>query len=177
MNFIVMDFETANSSRDSAVSIALVFVRNNVIEGKYYSLIDPEVPFSKRNTMIHGIRQEDVLGKPVFPEIWEKIGPFFNEDTIFVAHNAPFDVSVLKATLERYDVEEPHFQILDTVKYSKAVLPDIENYRLNTLSELLQVELTNHHNALDDALATAKILIKETKLIGEETVMPFIKYV
>lgn len=60
MNFVAMDFETANGQRDSACSIALVVVRNDQIVDQFYTLIKPETYFSSRNSQIHGIYEEDV---------------------------------------------------------------------------------------------------------------------
>ncbi len=57
MNFVAMDFETANAKRYSACSLALTIVRNNHIEDEFYSLINPGVPFSWRNIQFHGIHR------------------------------------------------------------------------------------------------------------------------
>ena len=55
MNFIALDFETANQKRHSACSIALVVVQDNQLVGRYYSLIRPQTDFHWRNIQVHGI--------------------------------------------------------------------------------------------------------------------------
>ena len=60
MNFVAMDFETANHQPYSACSLALVMVKNSQIVDEFYTLIQPETPFFWRNVQIHGIHQEDV---------------------------------------------------------------------------------------------------------------------
>ena len=65
MNFVAMDFETANHEKHSAVSMALAVVRQNEVVDEFYSLIQPETYFSARNTAIHGIREQDVAGAKV----------------------------------------------------------------------------------------------------------------
>jgi len=68
MNFIAMDFETANYQRHSACSLALVMVENSQIVDEYYTLIKPETKFFWKNMQIHGIHPEDVADAPKFPE-------------------------------------------------------------------------------------------------------------
>lgn len=66
MNFVAMDFETANREKHSAVSIALAIVRDNQVVDKFYSLIKPETTFSSYNTAIHGLHRQDVADAPKF---------------------------------------------------------------------------------------------------------------
>lgn len=55
MNFIAIDFETANEKRDSACSIGLTVVKNNqIIEQKYYLIKPNELRFAPINISIHG---------------------------------------------------------------------------------------------------------------------------
>lgn len=107
MNFVAMDFETANAKRASACSIALAIVRDNQVAHEFYSLINPEMEFSWRNINVHGIHEKDVVDAPTFPEVWDHIAPLFTANKLVIAHNAAFDNSVLKRTLERYDVNPP----------------------------------------------------------------------
>ena len=76
MNFVAMDFETANHQSHSACSLALVMVQNSQIVDEYYTLIQPETPFFWRNVQIHGIHQEDVRTAPKFPEVWQTCRDF-----------------------------------------------------------------------------------------------------
>lgn len=64
MNFVAMDFETANGQWHSACSLALVVVRNDQIVDSFYTLIKPETYFSSRNTQIHGIHEAMWLKRP-----------------------------------------------------------------------------------------------------------------
>ncbi|RBS43016.1 hypothetical protein EB19_00206, partial [Enterococcus faecium] len=52
MNFVAMDFETANHQPYSACSLALVMVKNSQIVDEFYTLIQPETPFFWRNVQI-----------------------------------------------------------------------------------------------------------------------------
>lgn len=175
MNFIAMDFETANGKRFSACSLALTIVRNSQIVDEFYSLINPQTDFNWRNIQIHGIHEEDVADAPTFPKVWQHIKSFYTPDQLVIAHNNSFDNSVLKRTLEHYEIEPPVYQILDTVKTSRKLIPGLSNYKLNTICDALQIDLHHHHNALDDAQACANILLYQDAQFGSQQIKPFIK--
>ncbi|WP_283678124.1 3'-5' exonuclease [Lentilactobacillus sp. Marseille-Q4993] len=175
MNFVAMDFETANRKRASACSLALTVVKDNQIADELYSLINPEVDFDWRNIQVHGIHEADVADAPTFPELWDHINSLFGTNRLVVAHNASFDNSVLRKSLERYGIETPHFLSLDTLRTSKQFYPDLENHKLNTLCDALNITLEHHHNALDDSVACANILIHQQNQFGSEQLMPFVK--
>lgn len=175
MNFIAIDFETAASKRASACSVALTIVRNNQVIDEFYSLINPEVDFNWRNIKVHGIHTKDVEDAPTFPEIWEHIKTFFTSNQLVIAHNAPFDNSVIKQSIIRYNLEMPKYLTLDTLKTSKELYKELENHKLNTVCDKLNIELKHHHNALDDSLACANILINQYKNHGKDFIQKFIR--
>lgn len=174
MNFVAIDFETANSKRESPCSLALVVVRDNKVVDEFYSLINPEAPFSGRNSSINNIYPEDVIDAPTFPEIWPIIKQFFSKDKLVIAHNNSFDNSVLSKTLIRYGLTVPMYLTLDTVKTSKSFYPEFKNHKLNTVCDNLGIELHHHHNALDDSLACANILIYQDKHFTDDAIKQFI---
>lgn len=177
MNFVAFDFETANRQRASACSLALTIVRDNQIADQFYSLINPETDFDWRNTQIHGLTAVDVKDAPNFAELWEHINDIFKTNRLVVAHNASFDNSVLKHSLERYEIELPHYMSLDTLKTSKKFYPDLKNHKLNTLCDEFNIPLEHHHNALDDSVACANILLYEQQVFGTQALIPFVKTV
>ncbi|MCI1985196.1 MAG: 3'-5' exonuclease [Lactobacillus sp.] len=175
MDFIAMDYETANAKRASACSVALVVVENSQIVDSFYSLIDPEVEFAGRNIQVHGITPQMVAGAPTFPDIWPHIQHFFTDSRIVTAHNAPFDVSVLRRSLERYGLLAPHYQVIDTLKTSRALLPGLANYQLNTVRAAMQIPLEHHHNALEDSYACARILLGQAQRFGVDRLNAWLK--
>lgn len=175
MNFVAMDFETASRKRASACSIALTLVENDQVTSKFYSLINPETSFDWQNIKVHGIHEADVLDAPTFPMIWDHIQDLFASQQLIVAHNISFDNSVLKKSLERYAIPLVKYPTLDTVKTSRNFYPQFENYKLNTVCDQLNITLENHHNALDDSVACANILIAQEQQFGHAAISPFIK--
>lgn len=168
MNFVSMDFETANGHRTSACSLALVLVRNSQIVDSFYTLINPNEYFSARNIQIHHIKPSDVKNAPTFDLVWPHIQTLFDSSHLVVAHNASFDNSVLKNTLTNYGIFPPKYLTIDTVKTSRRFYPDLPNHKLDTVSENLNIDLEHHHNALADSIACAKILLKTEQDFGSE---------
>lgn len=175
MNFVAMDFETANAKLYSACSLALTVVRNSQVVDEFYSLIKPDTDFFWRNIQIHGIHTADVANAPTFPEVWEHVAPFFQRDRLVIAHNAPFDNGVLRSSLEHYRLPAARYLTLDTVKTSRKFFPEFPNHKLDTVCNQLSIDLHHHHNALDDSLACANILLYEANHFGTEPLKSFIK--
>ena len=157
MNFIAIDFETANEKRNSPCSIGIVVVKEgNVVEKVHYLIKPKEMRFKPINIGIHGIRPAMVENAPEFDVIWEKIKPYF-ENNLVIAHNAAFDISVLRKSAELYDIELPEFNYICTMKLARNFYKNIDNAKLNTFNDLLGYEF-KHHDALYDALACSNIL-------------------
>lgn len=175
MNFIAMDFETANRQSSSACSIALVMVRDNKIVDEYYSLINPEEYFNAQNIQIHGIHPEDVKDAPKFYEIWPDFADLFTTNSLVTAHNIRFDAKVLDAMLDKYDIMRPHYLGIDTLRVSRKFYPQFPNHRLNTVSEQLNIDLKHHHHALSDSVACANILINSAENFGDEALKKLVQ--
>lgn len=158
MNFTAIDFETANSSRSSACSLGLVQVRDGLITAEHVWLIDPRQRFDGMNIAIHGITPSMVQGQPTFGELWPTLEPLL-QDEIIVAHNASFDMSVLRYCLDASQISYPAFQYMCSYLLSKKMLQELPSHKLNVVSQHFGISL-KHHDALDDARASAGILLK-----------------
>ena len=159
MDFLAIDFETANSNRNSACEIGIVKVENFKITDKKSFLIRPKDNyFDWMNTEIHGINEEMVKNEPEFDVIYSKIKDDF-ENYPIIAHNASFDISVLRHTLDLYDLPYPKTNYTCTYQMSKSSLKGCLSYRLDAISKFLNITL-EHHRALSDANACAEIAIK-----------------
>ncbi|MFD1065805.1 3'-5' exonuclease [Oceanobacillus locisalsi] len=158
MKFAAIDFETANEKRNSACSIGVVRFDEKEIFDEYYSLINPKSDFRSMNIRIHGIQEEDVQDAPTFEDLWPSLQERL-EGHVIVAHNASFDMSVLRQSLLKYDLRNPDFTSLCTVKISQRVWPYLDNHRLHTVANYHDIPLIHHH-ALEDAKTSALILMK-----------------
>lgn len=160
MNFITIDFETANANYNSACQIGIAEVENGIIVREYSSLIKPPSDFHHKNIEITGIRPEDVKDSPQFVDIWNDIQSFFQNNHFVVAHNAYFDMCVLRASLEDCKIIPPNFNYLCSINIC-STLGDLRDERktLSNLAELCGYSF-KHHDALEDAKACAYIVNK-----------------
>ena len=155
--FLAIDFETANTSPDSACAIGLVLVEDREIKTKATYLIKPPNELFEF-THIHRLTWDDVKKEKTFGELWNDIALFFTDIDFVVAHNASFDRKILAACCSRYGKGMPDVEFRCTKQLSKYVL-DIYPSNLANVSRVLQIDL-NHHNALSDTIACAKIMLK-----------------
>lgn len=165
MNYVVIDFETANERRDSVCALGMLEVNNGKIIKKYDYLINPEDYFNPFNTSINGITEEMVEGKPTFLDLWSEIKLILENTEMVIAHNASFDISVLRHTLEKYELEFPTFKYSCTRILSKRTWPSLINYRLDTVADSLNINFT-HHQAIEDSRACSEILEKIIEVNG-----------
>lgn len=118
MNFLAIDFETANYQANSACSVGLVKVVGGVIVDKQVYLIRPptrDFVF----TYIHGLTWKDVAKKDDFEAIWPKIDSFLNGAEFLVAHNASFDKGVLDACCATHRITRPSLPFRCTVQIAR----------------------------------------------------------
>lgn len=159
-DFAAIDFETANECRSSVCSVGIVIVKDGKIADTFYSLIHPEPDYFQPFCQdVHGLGPEDTDRAPVFPKVWDKVRPLINGLPL-VAHNSPFDEGCLKAVFSAYQMEYPGYEFYDTLAPSRELLPDLENHQLQTVAAACGYDLVNHHHALADAEACARIAIK-----------------
>lgn len=154
----VVDLETPNQRNDrmSAISVTKVF-GNKILTTDFY-LVNPEAPFSSVNSSITGITAEIVREAPTFPQIWETLRASL-QDGVFVAHNAPFDLSVLFKCLRDYNLVSRPIRYIDTVELVRDAFPELGRYSLDAVCAALSIQL-DHHHADSDSLACACILVK-----------------
>ncbi|KOP79871.1 exonuclease domain-containing protein [Cytobacillus solani] len=167
MDFITIDFEIANNHMNSACSLGMVFIQNNkIIDEKYYLIQPPTLELDQEMSKIHGLSFDDLKNAPKFDEVWGEISHYFHNESLFVAHNAQFDMNVLRNCLKTYSIEVPEFDYVCSIPIStRACSGEGIGSSLKDRAERFGITLNNHHNALDDARACAELVLKcmETK--------------
>ena len=163
-NFLAIDFETANYQRTSACSIGMVKVEEGTIVAERSFLIKPQPNYFIRSFIdIHHITSADVANAPYFGELWPTIHEWIEDAEVLVAHNASFDMSVLRACLNMEMIHAYLPSSLCTVKLSRKMLDFLPNHRLDTVCDYFNIEL-DHHDALSDARGCAQVLLELNKL-------------
>lgn len=161
MNFTALDFETANWYRRSACSIGMVRVEDGKVIDEYYALIKPEpFWFHPVNCNIHGITEDQCRHERSFDTLWPIIREWI-DGQIIVGHNVSFERSVLNHLFDAYEIEGSVGEYLCTMYLSRVALPDLPSYRLPYVyHKMFDKPFDGHHNALEDAKASAQITIE-----------------
>lgn len=170
-DFIAIDFETATEEMNSACALGIACVDNwEIVEKKYYLIQPPRNEYSLSNTHIHGITAEDTANSPTFDVVWNEIKYLFDGDAIITAHNARFDMSVLKACFDTYSIPPVDFKYIDSIAVTNRQISDknIEK-TLEARAAYFNVPLENHHNALADAVACAQICIAAVRMTNRKS--------
>ena len=156
-NFAAIDFETADHHSDSACSVGVVHVKDNRIVERYHRLIRP--PRKKFVfTHIHGLTWDDVRDSPSFCELWPELQHLLDGTDFLVAHNASFDSRVLRACCKRADIPPPRYKFRCTVSMARNTWK-LRSASLPAVCRHLGIAL-NHHDALSDAEACARIAMR-----------------
>ena len=160
MDFVALDFETANADPASACSVGIVTIKNNIVVDEYYSLIKTrQMSFDSSNIQVNGITPAMVENAENFSAVWTEMAKRLEGQTV-AAHYAAFDIKVLKASLDDYNLDYPAIRYVCSWIIGKAVWPDLMSYRLDVLAKRIGFQFT-HHNALEDARACAMVLLQE----------------
>ena len=161
--FVVIDLETTGGSpgANAITEIGAQKVRGGKVIGEFQTLVNPGVPLPPFITVLTGITEAMLIPAPkideAFPQLLEFLGS--ENETVLVAHNAPFDIGFLKAAAVALGYSFPKYQVLDTVRIARQVLTkdEVRNYKLETLSQFFRTETTPNHRALDDVRATVSV--------------------
>ncbi|MBP3044956.1 exonuclease [Arthrobacter jiangjiafuii] len=167
IEFTAIDFETANGFRGSPCSVGLVKVRDGAIVDEASWLMRPPEGhdfFDRRNVRIHGIEADMVAGAPRFGELFPEIGAFIGSD-LLVAHNAAFDMGVIRSALEVSNLPGPAYDYTCSVVHSRRTY-SLVSHSLPFAAEAAGVPLRNHHDAVEDSRACAGIMLDIVRRSG-----------
>jgi DNA polymerase-3 subunit epsilon len=156
MDFVAIDFETADYGADSACAVGLVRVSNGkIVDSATYLIRPPRERFEF--TYIHGITWRMVADAPPFAEVWQQARPLLSGAQRLVAHNAPFDRGVLRACCSAAGLSMPRIPFACTVQLARRAW-NVYPTKLPDVCRHLCIPL-KHHDAASDARACAEIAI------------------
>ena len=149
--FTALDFETAQGYRWSICQVGLVRVEQGKITHELCQLVrPPENYYWERFTEIHGLGSRETARAPRFDQLWPKLAPFIEQETV-VAHNAAFDGSCLSQALNYYGLAVPEYTQRCTYRlYGQGLAPLCQTYGIPL----------HHHDALSDARACAELYLQ-----------------
>jgi DNA polymerase III subunit epsilon len=167
MRFTVVDVETANEDLASVCQIGFVEYEGTTLIREWKSYVDPEDEFSEFNIGIHGIDKTKVTEAPTFAKLWD----FLNNSLVacIVCSHTSFDRTSIYRACVKYHLPAPNWIWLDTARVARRAWPQFAHsgYRLKNLAAFLDYSF-EHHDALGDARAAARILLAAIEQTGED---------
>lgn len=163
--WVAIDFETATREANSACALGLAIVCDGRIERTESWLIQP--PFNEyeyRNSLIHGLTAEDTALAPDFGEVWWELAPLLAEGPL-LAHNAPFDIRVLRALIASHELVAPSYEYVCTVSLARKAFPTLRRHTLDVMCDHCDIRLM-HHDAASDAAACASLALACAEAAG-----------
>jgi DNA polymerase III epsilon subunit family exonuclease len=163
--FVVFDLETsgaAPSTGAAVTEIGAVKVLGGSVVSEFQTFVNPGHYLSDFITSLTGITDSMLAQAPtidqVLPTFLDFLGP--DRETVLVAHNAPFDMSFVKAAALAHEYEWPEYKVVDTARVARYVLDrdEVPNCKLSTLAPFFGSTTSPSHRALDDARATVDVL-------------------
>ncbi|MDR1786363.1 MAG: 3'-5' exonuclease [Spirochaetaceae bacterium] len=175
MDFVAIDFETAQYAPESACSVGLVRFTNGAAGETYQSLVRPPKLYIRPDfTDIHGLTVADVRDAPRFSDLWERDILGFIGDSPLAAHNAQFDMNVLRAVLEWYGIKVPRLKYFCTLQIARKLWPHLPSRALTALGKTFNITY-RAHDALDDARTCGQIACIAAREKGVDSVGDLLK--
>ncbi len=169
-NYVVFDLETTGFSpvNNRIIEIGAVRVCHGEIRERFSTFVNPGTPIPFKIEQLTGIRDEDVMDAPDIGTVLPQFLDFCGE-CVLVAHNAGFDMSFIEENARRLG-RPCAYTYVDTVGIARLLLADQAKHTLDAVAKRLGVSLEHHHRAVDDAEATAEILIRFLPMLEKEGV-------
>lgn len=174
VRFVAFDFETTGLSPETERvveigAVAFAMRRGDdgwqaIPEAAYETLVNPGRPIPPNVSAIHGISDLDVSGAPRFAEAAANFFPYI-ENSVLVAHNAPFDMGFLRAEATRACIEIPSNPAYDTIAIAKTAVPHLPSYSLKALASSFGIVQSSAHRGGDDARVCMELFARCVSLI------------
>ena len=164
VSFAAIDFETATAQRFSACALGVAVVdAGHIVDEQSWLIQPPDNEYDGFNSRLHGISAADTKDAPPFCDVWAQAVALIG-DRVLVAHNAPFDVSVIRHSAIFHDYTPPEASFVCTYRLARSRWPDLGSWRLPDVCDALGISGLNHHDPLSDARAAARVLLTMCEL-------------
>ena len=162
--FVVCDTESTNFTPNDIygklIEIAAIKVKKDQIIDTFKTYINPKIKIPKKITELTNIDDEKVKDAPSYEEALKDFYQFIESDNcVLIFHNAPHDLHFLNYFGNKQGLTFGN-KTIDTLKLAKIAYPDFKSYKLENLCKELDIEDTNHHEALNDVKVTYELFKK-----------------
>ena len=171
LTYVVFDIETTGleSQRDQILEIGAVKIKNGEYVGKFSTFVDPKCNIPEKIVKLTNINNSMVMGAPSQEEAVRDFLEFA-KGTVLVAHNAAFDTSFIKFASNKFGLGYDNVS-LDTLALARLLLPQLKSHKLNKLCDYYKIKLEGHHRAVNDAEATASLLLKLLEQLDKDGII------
>lgn len=165
LDFVAIDFETANNNPASICQIGAVKFRDGEPVDSFASLVKPHERLNlfeyEKHTELHHITKSDILEAPEWPEVLGRFESYFVEDLPLVAHRAAnADAKMMREDCILYRMPMLENGWIDTWALAKELLPNLPNHRYKTICKHFGIDMGSYHQAVDDANGAGQIPLK-----------------
>ncbi len=156
--YVAFDLETTGLSaqNDRIIEIGAVVMKNGQEVDRFQTFVDPQRMLDKKIIELTGITDDMLVGAPQIEEVLPQFLEFVG-DRVLVAHNSDFDTGFIRAACARMDISY-HFTAADTLILSQNMLPQLNKFKLDIVSNALSLPDFQHHRAADDAVTCGLIM-------------------
>ena len=166
--FVAFDLETTglSSKTDKIIEIGAVILKDGQEIDRFQTFVDPERHLERKIVELTGITEEMLVGAPKIEEVLPKFLDFIG-NRVLVAHNSDFDTGFIRAECQRQGFEYK-YTAADTLILSQNLLRHLNKFKLDIVSNALNLPDFNHHRAGDDAMTCGLIMTKLMQMLEEE---------
>lgn len=171
LNFCVIDLETTggNFETEKIIEVGMVRIENRIITEERNFLINPDKEIPEFVQKLTGIKMADVSHSPKIEEVIDEISQFIG-DSIVVAHNTSFDVPFINGVLKKLGRPTLDNKVICTNIMTKYMIPEIMSSNLTYMSSIFGIPHSNAHRAVEDARATANLLLKYLEIFEKKNI-------
>ena len=165
--YVAFDLETTglSSQKDEIIEIGAVRMQGGKELDRFQTFVNPGRRLEQKIVELTGITDAMLADAPsietVLPEFLEFVG-----DRVLVAHNADFDTGFIREACRKQGLSYG-FTSVDTLILSQNLLPHLNKFKLDVVSNALSLPDFNHHRAGDDAVTCGLIFHKLTDKLRE----------
>ncbi len=160
-SYVVVDVETTGFAppADRVIEIGMVRVEGGRITARYETLVDPRRPVPGPVSTLTGISHSMLAGQPTFDQVCRDVVDFLG-DSVFVAHNAPFDWRFVQNEVILSSGRKLLNPRLCTAVLARRLIPELERRNLDEVARFFNISFRARHRALGDAEVTAGVLLR-----------------
>jgi len=161
-NYVVIDIETSglDPEKDEIIEIGAVKVKDQEVIDKFNFLIKPQKPISSKIEGFTNITNDMLQTNGVDISVAMKLFISFIENLPLVAHNIEFDYSFLRKACSECGLNLISNQSIDTLAIARRKLKNVSNYKLETLANFFEIEVSSMHRSLSDCELTYQVYEK-----------------